>query len=78
MCVLGCGDIVRGVRETVSSSSPNETSFPPPKFEFSQKALRNAKVEFAKSRSRFGDSTSRKYCKYSVKRPFPRLSGVSA
>ena len=28
---------------------------PPPSFEFSPKALRNPKVEFAKTRSRFGD-----------------------
>ena len=32
-----------------------ETSVSPPKLEFSQKALRNPKVEFANSRSKFGD-----------------------
>ena len=53
VCTLGCGDIVRGVCKN-NVVIITATSFPPSKFEFSQKALRNPKVEFAKSRSRFG------------------------
>ena len=48
MCVLGCGDIVRGVHESRLTQVRVFADSPP-------KSQRYLKVEFAQSRSRFGD-----------------------
>ena len=52
-------------------------SFPPPNFEFSPKTVSNPKVEFAKSRSRFGEyirwSDITKVLYYRIKRLFWRF-----